>query len=118
MSDDPYRSPVVPAATEAEQRLRERLDRHVEEGARRREAARTRRVHLRRALFAMAGLSLLWLITCVVLSAGVGISAPWIGASMVVCGIATPMAFVFAFGTKIPPRPGDAPSVVSPSRVS
>lgn len=118
MSDDPYRSPVIPAATEAEQRLRERLDANVEAGARRREEARRRRILLRRALFGVAGLSLLWLITCIVLSAGVGISAPWIGASMVVCGIATPMAFLFAFGTKIPPRPGDAPAVVSPSRVS
>jgi hypothetical protein len=107
--DDPYRRPETPSAVAAERRLRERLEATKGSAAAERERSHRRRAAFKRALLVLSMLSGLWVVVALVLRSAAGINSSWLSMSLLVCGIGTPLAFVFALGMKIPPRPGDAP---------
>lgn len=114
--ESPYREPEVPAAVEAERRLDARMEALSAASAEERRRAHLRAVRNRRMIVSATIAAALWLAVAIVLLA-LGVSSSFVAGSALVCGVATPTGLILALGMKIPPRPEDAPPVVSTHRV-
>jgi hypothetical protein len=93
------------------------MDELVAAGAAKRAREYTRAKRLRTVLVGVCVLAALWLVLAIILLAGFGVDSRWLGASALASGIALPFSLIFALGAKIPPRPEDAPAVVSSTRI-
>jgi hypothetical protein len=108
MSEDPYRSPDLPAGAVAERRLRERAQERLAAAQVERARSRRRRLRIERAMRVVSVLVALYLVAALAvrLTVYVGAAPAWLNGSLLVAGIATPMTFFISIGLKVPPRPG------------
>ena len=93
------------------------MEAFVAAGAAKRAREYTRAKRVRAVLVCACVLLALWLVVAIVLLAGFGVDSRWLGVSALASGIALPLSLIFAIGAKIPPRPEDAPAVVSSTRI-
>ena len=112
-----YRDPEVPGAVSAERRLAERRKAAQAQGTRDRKRQGRLRPQLRHLAIGAAVMSVIGLVSLLVLRVSFDVTARWMGVALTFTGIATPVTLVFAFGTKIPPRPEDGAPPISRSRI-